>query len=189
GEAVAGLAMENMTRGPLWLFLDTGRRVERAITIVDTFAGALTGAETEHDVPLDLLLEISDSTMTYRSRYLAAPRVAGVMDLLLSDDSNPRSLAFQLDALEDHMNRLAAQAGGDGFLRPEQRQMTVLCGITRTLEIPVLATFDHDGGYHDAERLLETLRSRLWGLSELLSRQYFTHAQWRLPTASMDVLP
>lgn len=189
GEAISGLAMENMTRGPLWLFLDTGRRVERAITIVDTFSGALTGAEGEDDVPLELLLEISDSTMTYRSRYLAAPRLAGVLDLLLCDDSNPRSLAFQLEALSEHMDQLAAQAGGDGFLRPEQRQMTVLCGIVRTLEVPVLAAFDRDGGYHDAERLLEAIRSRLWGLSELLSRQFFTHAQWRLPTASMDFLP
>lgn len=189
GEAIAGLAMENMTRGPLWLFLDIGRRVERAVTIVDTFAGALAFADGEDDVPLDLLLEISDSTMTYRSRYLAAPRLAGVLDLLLSDDSNPRSLAFQLEALSDHMDRLAAQAGGDGFLRPEQRQMTVLCGIVRTLEVPVLAAYDRDGGYHDAERLLESLRSRLWGLSELLSRQYFTHAQWRLPTPSQDFLP
>lgn len=189
GEAVSGLAMENMTRGPLWLFLDTGRRVERAITVVDTTAGALSWADGEDDVPLDLLLEISDSTMTYRSRYLAAPRLAGVMDLLLADETNPRSLAFQLEALSDHMDRLAALAGGDGFLRPEQRQMTVLCGIVRTLEIPVLSSFDIDGGYHDAERLLENIRSRLWGVSETLTRQYFTHAQWRLPTASLDYLP
>lgn len=188
-EAISGLIMENMTRGPLWLFLDTGRRVERAITVVDTFAGALAWAEGEDDVPLDLLLDISDSTMTYRSRYLAAPRLAGVIDLLLADDSNPRSLAFQLEALSEHMDRLAALAGDDGFLRPEQRLMTVLCGIVRTLEVPVLATFDLDGGYHDAERLLETIRTRLWGVSEMLTRQYFTHAQWRLPTASLDYLP
>lgn len=189
GEAISGLAMENMTRGPLWLFLDIGRRVERAITVVDTLAGALAWATGEDDVPLDLLLEISDSTMTYRSRYLAAPRLAGVLDLVLADDSNPRSLAFQLEALSDHMDRLAAQAGGDGFLRPEQRQMTVLCGIVRTLEVPVLAEYDRDGGYHDAERLLESIRTRLWGLSDMLSRQYFTHAQWRLPTAGLDHLP
>ncbi|MCR6629835.1 MAG: circularly permuted type 2 ATP-grasp protein [Magnetospirillum sp.] len=188
-EAVSGLAMENMTRGPVWLFLDTGRRLERAITIVDTFSGALTWAEGEDDVPLDLLLEISDSTMTYRSRYLAAPRLAGVLDLLLCDDSNPRSLAFQLEALAAHMDQLAAYGGNDGFLRPEQRQMTVLCGIVRTLEVPVLAGFDRDGGYHDAERVLEAIRSRLWSLSEMLSREYFTHAQWRLPTPALDVLP
>lgn len=188
-EAISGLVMENMTRGPLWLFLDTGRRVERAITIVDTLAGALTGAEGEDDVPMELLLEISDSTMTYRSRYLAAPRLAGVMDLLLCDESNPRSLGFQLAALEDHMDRLAAQTGDDGFRRPEQRQMTVLCGIVRTLDVPHLAAYDRDGGYTDAERLLEAVRGRLWGLSEILSRAYFTHAQWRLPTQSMDFLP
>lgn len=187
-EAVSGLAMENMTRGPLWLFLDVGRRLERAMCVADTVAGAVTGADDEDGVPMDLLLEVWDSTMTYRSRYLAAPRLAGVLDLLLCDESNPRSLGFQLAALDDHMDRLAATAGDSGFLRPEQRQMTVLCGIVRTLEVPVLAAYEDDAGYHAAERVLETIRSRLWGLSELISREYFTHAQWRLPVASLDFL-
>lgn len=187
-EAVNGLVMENMTRGPLWLFLDFGRRLERATAIVDTLSGALSGAANEDGVPMDLLLDVWDSTMTYRSRYLAAPRLAAVLDLLLCDEDNPRALGFQLAALDNHANRLAAFAGDTGFLRPEQRQMTVLCGIVRTLEVPVLATFDGDAGYHDAERLLETIRSRLWGLSEMISREYFTHAQWRLPVAALDVL-
>ncbi|MBC7951785.1 MAG: circularly permuted type 2 ATP-grasp protein [Rhodospirillaceae bacterium] len=188
-EAVSGLAMENMTRGPLWLFLDAGRRVERAISIVDTLGGALNGAEDEDCVPMDLLLDVSDSTMTYRSRYLAAPRLAGVLDLLLCDESNPRSLGFQLAALSEHMDRLALAAGDTGFLRPEQRMMTVLCGIVRTADVMLLATYDRDGGYHDAERLLEAIRSRLWGLSEGISREYFTHAQWRLPVAPVEMLP
>ena len=41
----------------------------------------------------------------------------------------------------------------------------------------------------DAERLLETFRSRLWELSELISREYFTHAQWRLPLHPVEMLP
>lgn len=188
-EAVSGLAMENMTRGPLWLFLDAGRRAERAINIVDTLGGALNGAENEDCVPMDLLLDVWDSTMTYRSRYLAAPRLAGVLDLLLCDESNPRSLGFQLAALSEHMDRLAVAAGDSGFMRPEQRMMTVLCGIVRTADVAVLATYDRDGGYHDAERLLEAIRSRLWELSELISREYFTHAQWRLPVSPVEMLP
>lgn len=188
-EAVSGLAMENMTRGPLWLFLDAGRRIERAINIVDTLGGALAQAEDEDSVPMDLLLDIWDSTMTYRSRYLAAPRLAGVLDLLLCDESNPRSLGFQLAALSDHMDKLAQAAGDTGFLRPEQRVMTVLCGIVRTIDVATLAVYDRDGGYHDAERLLEAIRSRLWELSELVSREYFTHAQWRLPVAPVELLP
>ena len=187
-EAANGLSMENMTRGPLWQFLDAGRRIERAIFIVDMLAGALTDAESEEDVPMDLLLEIADSVMTYRSRYLAAPRLACVLDLLLCDESNPRSLGFQLAALSDHMDGLAAQ-NWDGFFRPEQRLMTVLCGIIRTTDVAVLADPIRDAGFHDAERLMESIRSRLWEVSEVISREYFTHAQWRLPTQPIDYLP
>lgn len=188
-EAVSGLAMENMTRGPMWLFWDTGRRVERAGAIADTLGGALAGATHEQMVPMDLLLDIWDSVMTYRSRYLAAPRLAAVLDLLMCDENNPRALGFQLAALAGHMDRLVAISGETGFLRAEQQLMTVLCGTVRTTDVTVIARYDTDGGFIDAERLLETLRSRLWELSEVISREYFTHAQWHLPLHPMDPLP
>jgi uncharacterized circularly permuted ATP-grasp superfamily protein/uncharacterized alpha-E superfamily protein len=188
-EAVSGLAMENMTRGPMWLFWDTGRRVERSGAIVDTLGGALAEATHEQAVPMDLLLDVWDSVMTYRSRYLAAPRLAAVLDLLMCDENNPRALGFQLAALAGHMDRLVAISGETGFLRPEQRLMTVLCGIVRTTDVTVMARYDQDGGFVDSERLLETVRSRLWELSEVISREYFTHAQWRLPLHPMEHLP
>ena len=187
-EAVSGLSMENMTRGPLWLFLDAGRRIERAITVVDTIGGALTDCDGEEAVPMDLLLELWDSAMTYRSRYLASPRLAAVLDLLLCDESNPRSLGFQLAALSEHMDNLAGIAGTNGFLRPEQRLMTVLCGTVRTTDALVLARCDRDAGFHDAERLLENFRSRLWEVTDVLSREYFSHAQWRLPVRVAELL-
>jgi len=188
-EALSGLAQENMTRGPMWLFLDAGRRLERAGAIVDTLGGALAEATGEADVPMELALELWDSVMTYRSRYLAAPRLAGVLDLLMLDEANPRSLAFQLAALAGHMDRIGAFSGETGFLRAEQRLMTVACGIVRTADVVVLSRYDRDGGYDDAERLLEMVRSKLWELSEVISREYFTHAQWRLPSHPQELLP
>jgi uncharacterized circularly permuted ATP-grasp superfamily protein/uncharacterized alpha-E superfamily protein len=188
-QAVSGLAMENMTRGPQWLFLEAGRRIERAVAIVDSLAGALTDVEGEYGVPLELLLEVSDSVMTYRSRYLAAPRLAGVLDLLLCDESNPRSLGFQVASLAGHVDRLGALGKDDDFLTHEQKLMTILKGTIRTTDVQVLARFERDAGYHDAERLLDFLRSRLWEVSEQISRSYFTHAQWRLPQSRNEVLP
>ncbi len=188
-QAVSGLAMENMTRGPQWLFLDSGRRIERAIAIVDSLGGALSDVDGEDAVPLEQLLEVWDSTMTYRSRYMASPRLAGVLDLLLCDENNPRSLGFQAAALARHMDALAAIGDDSGFYQPEQKLMTVLLGTIRTTDVLVLARYERDAGYHDAERLLDVLRSRLWELSEQISRAYFTHAQWRLPVAPMETLP
>jgi uncharacterized alpha-E superfamily protein len=111
-------------------------------------------------LPLDLLLETWDSVMTYRSRYLSTPRLAGVLDLLLCDEANPRSLGFQLATLESHVNRLATMGEHSGFYKPEQKLMTVLCGTIRTTDVMVIARFDRDGGYHDALRLLDLCQVR-----------------------------
>jgi uncharacterized alpha-E superfamily protein len=58
-----------------------------------------------------LALELCDSTMTYRSRYLASLQPAPVLDLVLLDESNPRSLAFQLHAIENQLRGLERMNG------------------------------------------------------------------------------
>jgi uncharacterized alpha-E superfamily protein len=60
-------------------------------------------AEGDHTSTLELLLELADSTMTYRGRYKSGARLPQVLDLLLADNSNPRSLMFQLDAVAAHI--------------------------------------------------------------------------------------
>ena len=85
GAALSGLSAENMTRGPNWLFLDLGRRIERAshlAWLVQRTAYEANEHETDH---IRMVLEIADSAMTYRSRYLNVfqidtpygPRAAG----------------------------------------------------------------------------------------------------------------
>lgn len=104
--ALSGLSAENMTRGPNWLFMDLGRRVERAqhlAWLVRQTAGQTDARETEH---IRIVLEIADSAMTYRSRYLNAFQLVPFVDLLLLDEHNPRSCAFQLVAIENHLREL-----------------------------------------------------------------------------------
>ena len=95
--AFSGTGSENMTRNFAWRFLDMGRRVERACQAVDLMRGLLAGREDPvASGTLPLLLELADSSMTYRSRYLMTPLLAPVLDLLLLDETNPRAVAFQL---------------------------------------------------------------------------------------------
>jgi uncharacterized alpha-E superfamily protein len=104
--ALSGLSAENMTRGPNWLFMDLGRRLERgqhlAWLVRQTVAMA-DARETEH---MRIVLEIADSAMTYRSRYLNVFQLVPFVDLLLLDENNPRSCAFQLAAIETHLREL-----------------------------------------------------------------------------------
>jgi uncharacterized circularly permuted ATP-grasp superfamily protein/uncharacterized alpha-E superfamily protein len=183
-EALSGLAMENMTRGLAWRFVDIGRRIERGMHVVDILSNILANLGDNASTALDVLLEVSDSAMTYRSRYLSAPQFAPVLDLLLADESNPRSLAFQNAALGQHMDQVAA-GRRSAFYGPEQRLTIWLCGAVRTAEVDVLALPDEDGGFRNLAAFLEVLRSKLWELSETLTREYFTHAVSRTPTGRL----
>jgi uncharacterized alpha-E superfamily protein len=92
--AFSGMQQENMTRGHGWRFLEIGKRVERAYIVL-----GLVKTATEHsaldDTLLNPLLEICDSTMTYRRLHFARPSLVPVLDLLLLNDINPRSVLHQ----------------------------------------------------------------------------------------------
>ena len=107
---LSGLLAENFVRGPSWRFLDMGRRIERALSLCATTralaGGGQAGQWADHPDPLGVLLDLTDCQITYRSRYLTGPRRDLVLDLLLLDPDNPRSLVFQLAALVGHIDAL-----------------------------------------------------------------------------------
>ncbi len=105
--------MENMTRGYGWRFLDMGRRIERIRTMVRLVQELVVAGEPENDGGLDLLLELADSTMTYRGRYHATPQITRVLDLLLADETNPRSVLFQANT------RAPEGSAAHGHRRPD----------------------------------------------------------------------
>src|SRR5262249_3189604 len=103
--AFSGMEMENMTRGHGWRFLDVGRRLERSLNLTALLRSAVAVRPSEGAI-LQPLLEVADSTMTYRRRYFARPQLQLVLDLLVSDHANTRALAFQVEALSHHVQHL-----------------------------------------------------------------------------------
>jgi uncharacterized alpha-E superfamily protein len=100
--ALSGLADENMTRGNNWLFFDLGRRIERASVACQLVRYTLAVPGERESGAVQLALEIADSAMTYSYRYRNAFQVAPTLDLLLLDASNPRAVAFQIEAIVRH---------------------------------------------------------------------------------------
>src|SRR5581483_4287387 len=96
--AFSGLAYENMTRGLGLRFMDGGRRLERGLHTLHLLGGLFERTPFETAL-LEALLEAADSSLTYRQRYLTSLQPAPVLDLLLLDDSNPRSVIFQVISL------------------------------------------------------------------------------------------
>lgn len=126
--AFSGLTMESMTRAPGWRFLDMGRRLERALLVVESLQ-AFFGKAGEENLPV--LLDIFDSTLTYRTRYRLAPQRGPVLDLLLLDETNPRSLAFQLESLAAHVEHLP-RTSARPYWSPEER---VILDLTTRLRL------------------------------------------------------
>lgn len=107
---LSGFALDGMTRDHGWRFLSMGRRIERLQFLCGALQQALAGPA---DADLVWLLELADSSITYRSRYMASPEWLPVLDLLVRDGTNPRSIAFQLKGLHDFLGRIS-DAYGEG---------------------------------------------------------------------------
>src|ERR1700759_2077668 len=97
---------KKINRGPGWLFLTTGRRLERAIYLTRQLREITTPLAEQDWSILECLLEVADSSMTYRGRYYTTLQPLAVLDVLMADESNPRSLDFQLTHLVDLYQRL-----------------------------------------------------------------------------------
>ena len=91
-----------MTRGSGWLFFDLGRRVERVFSACSLVRSTFVIAGGHESSAIQVALEIADSAMTYSSRYRNAFQAAPAADLLLLDPTNPRGVAFQVDAIAHH---------------------------------------------------------------------------------------
>lgn len=126
---LSGLAQENMNRVAGWRFLDIGRRVERGVNIC-RFTRMLAHDEATLD-DLDLLLDLADSQITYRARYLVGLALTPVRDLVMLDPYNTRSLAFQLTALKEHLGVLPTLQD-DGMLEEPSRILLPLATEVET---------------------------------------------------------
>jgi len=109
---LAGFALDDMTQDDGWRLMMVGRRLERLQFLAELLAQRLGSGEAPTQSELEWLLDIGDSTITYRTRYLAAPRLGSTFDLLVFDQTNPRALAFQWHAIEQSLVGVAASLGG-----------------------------------------------------------------------------
>jgi uncharacterized circularly permuted ATP-grasp superfamily protein/uncharacterized alpha-E superfamily protein len=109
--ALSGYALDGMTRDPGWRFLSVGRRLERLQWLCTALKQTVTGPA---EMDLTWLLRLTDSIITYRARYMTRPEWLPVLDLLIRDEANPRSIAFQVHGLRDYAQRLADLFGDFG---------------------------------------------------------------------------
>uniref|UniRef100_UPI001576BE1F alpha-E domain-containing protein n=1 Tax=Sphingomonas bacterium TaxID=1895847 RepID=UPI001576BE1F len=157
--ALAGLAAENMGRTAGWRFHDLGRRIERALAtcrLVRSFATEQASADD-----LTTLLDLGDSQISYRARYLTGLALVPVRDLIALDPFNPRSIAFQVARIREHLAGLPTLR--DDGIDEEQVALSEEIGL-------IIATTRPEAMSPSGVLALE---NRLMALSDAIGRRYF----------------
>ncbi|MBP6225420.1 MAG: circularly permuted type 2 ATP-grasp protein [Rhizobacter sp.] len=163
---LSGFVLDGMTRGVGWRFLSIGRRIERLSTLCNVLQVAINEGRSHG---LDWLLEYGDSTVTYRSRYLVAPEWLPVLDLLLRDEVNPRSIAFQVKGLAEYVAKLELSHGrfASDVLAPAHNALRNLDTLDLNPESEALAD------------VLVQLQRAAHAVSDELTLKFFSHAASR----------
>jgi uncharacterized circularly permuted ATP-grasp superfamily protein/uncharacterized alpha-E superfamily protein len=165
----SGLAQENMSQLLGWHFMKIGKRIERALAtcrFARTFADGRAGTGG-----FDLMLALADSQITYRRRYVMIAARAPVLDLVMLDPNNPRSVAFQVERIADHLGHLPNHLN-DGRLNVPEKLIARARVDLQTADAHTL----------DGKQIL-ALEQRLMAVSDEISEHYFTHRDGALPRA------
>ena len=169
--SLAGLAQENMNRVAGWRFLDMGRRIERGVNIC-TLTRLLAHDDATTD-DLDLLLDLADSQISYRARYLVGLALGPVRDMVMLDPYNTRSLAFQVEILKGHLAVLPTLQE-DGMLEPPSRILLPLVAQVETLDAADL----------NADKAKE-LENALMAFSGAVGDRFFLQGATAVPTVKL----
>ena len=161
--AVGGLEMAHMTRDDGWRFLSVGRHLERLLFVTATLR-VPSPEESVDPALLAWLLELSDSLVTFRARYVSEPEWPAVVELLLFDGRNPRSVLFQITKIAKHVPSLPNAGGLD--IVAEIRELEAGC---RSMQMSF-------------EEVLDRCRGVAIGLSDALTLKYLSHS-YDLPFA------
>ena len=176
--AVAGLAADSMTRGHEWRFLEIGREIECALRSLQLVKSLLSTAPTDEMTNLRLLqavLEIGDGLMTYHRRYGGRLQIVPVIDLLLSDESNPRSVAYQVAKLRDASKHLPGNNHSEATFSPLDRELMRVLAELSLANIELLAETENNNR-ENLIKLLDVQISSIERIAEIVTRLYLSHA-------------
>jgi uncharacterized circularly permuted ATP-grasp superfamily protein/uncharacterized alpha-E superfamily protein len=175
--AFSGMERENINRGAGWLFMSIGRRLERAIYLTRLLRVITKPLAAGNWTYLECLLEVADSSVTYRTRYYTTLQPLAVLDVLMADETNPRSLHFQIAHLAELYEKLPTHAHAD--LKTMHDALNSMRSLDlRAMKFPVSDEAALiEPGLQELDRYLEELEVLLPSWSNNLSSRFFSHAR------------
>ena len=176
--AMTGAQTDRMTRDDGWRLLSIGRLIERLNTLSNALKQGFDSAAIFEEGGFSAMLTLFDSTITFNAQYQQRRDIAALLDLLVMDGDNPRSLGWVVKTLRGRLAKLAGCGPGDlsdMSLSLPDPDSWVLAELSESLD----ATDSHNDpgrGYEKLHDLLQACCRAALELSDTLSRRYFSHA-------------
>jgi len=170
--AITGAQTDGMTRDDGWRLLMIGRQIERLITMSEVLRAFFEGRAVLHEAGFDLVLALFNSTITFRSRYQGQREIAALIDLVVLEGTNPRSLACAVGIIDRELGELCeatqqqfAWKEAAAFERPRELLLVELCARDPEERFPGL------------EALTRALVASAKSLSDHIGLRYFSHSE------------
>ncbi len=178
--AFIGLNRESISREQGWNLLDTGRKMEQSLLLISMLQATLTDIQTD-EVEYNLMeafLKSHEKLMNYRYKYKVHIQLPLVLDLMLLDPNNPRSLVYQLERLKAYLSALPKTEQSLHSLEKHERLILEAYTLLKLADksqwtVPNAKT----GTYKELADLLMDLNTLLLAIPDVISRKYFKHAQ------------
>ena len=187
--AFVGLNRESISREQGWVMLDTGRKIEQSLLLVNMLRATLINKhdeQTEYDLQ-EAVLVSNESLVNYRYKYRAHIQLPLVLDLMLFDPNNPRSLVYQLDRLKAYLANLPKSQAGHS-LTEHERLILEAYTLLKLSDKNELALPDSAAGmYENLQGFLTKMHTLLLAIPEAVSKTYFKHAQVQKQLFSGDI--
>ncbi|MEZ5727965.1 MAG: alpha-E domain-containing protein [Burkholderiaceae bacterium] len=175
--AINGMIAQNMTRADGWRFLEAGRHIERIRQISQLYRELTLRPDAPEQGALNLLLELSDCSITYRMRYGSSSQFVPVTDLVLADDTHPRSMLTQVVTLRRLLDALPRGDDEDGMPGAIDRTLLRLESALRLLDPAQIDTPQaHSGARPGVARLCRRADKDVESVTTRLTSDYFSHA-------------
>lgn len=174
--ALSGLMQESMIRGVGWRFMELGKRIERSRQIINSLRNLMTPVtgESTQSTLLTALLTSMEVMIIYRRRGRVRRGIELGLELVMLDDSNPRALIFQLERLQQLLDKLPQTDTSTGELNEEERALLEATTSLKLSRLSHLLETTSDKRV-DMDNLLQQLEKLLDDFNRFISDKHFDH--------------
>lgn len=178
--AITGAQTDRMTRDDGWRLLSIGRHVERLGFLSSSLSAGLEAGSVCNDAGFEAMVALFDSSISFHAQFQQSREMLALVDLLVLNRDNPRSLAWVAHTLRGRLAKLAGSEPTElspmslQVPDPKTWDLASLCAVDPRTGVPATSTTTPE------LPLLQEVLDQCWqaahDISEVISATYFTHS-------------